>query len=73
MIVCHGINPEFRHIQSELIYTHSTQGKHFRLYPFSKLDNSLLPEYKKIERDYNAILFSNFAHKPAKQSKAPKP
>ena len=63
----------FDDIQSELIYTHSTQGKHFRLYPFSKLDNSLLPEYKKIERDYNAILFSNFAHKPAKQSKAPKP
>lgn len=60
----------FDDIQSELIYTHSTQGAHFRLYPFSKLTQSLLPNYKKIQKQYDAILFSEFAHK---HTKPPKP
>lgn len=54
----------FDDIQSELIYTHSVQGKNIRLYPFGKLDNAILPNYKKIQKEYNAILFAEFAPKP---------
>ncbi|MDD7346816.1 CapA family protein [Helicobacter equorum] len=53
----------FDNIESELIYTHSTQGKNIRLYPFSKLNETLLPNYKAIQKEYNAILFSEFKPK----------
>lgn len=53
----------FDNIESELIYTHSTQGKNVRLYPFSKLNETLLPNYKAIQKEYNAILFSEFKPK----------
>ncbi|WP_394954659.1 CapA family protein [uncultured Helicobacter sp.] len=63
----------FDDIQSELIYTHSTQGAHFRLYPFSQLTQSLLPNHKQIQKDYEAILFSEFQTYPTKQNKLSKP
>ncbi len=47
----------FENLNSELLYTYSTDSMtDFKVIPFSKLNNNLLPNYKDIQTEYEAIV-----------------
>lgn len=46
----------FNDIKADLIYTHFKGGRNYKVYPFSKLDNSVLNGYETYYNKYKAVL-----------------
>lgn len=61
-----GFTPKVRlgNLRADLIYTHSTQSKDFKLYPFTLLARlehreKILPNFEKVQQEYRNILSKN--------------
>ncbi len=47
---------ELKDLNTELVYTYSESDKNFRIIPFSKLTEDILPDYRNIKTKYYAII-----------------
>ncbi len=55
-----GTKINLNNVEVELIYTYYNDDfKNFAVYPFSKLNDKLLPNYHKIEEQFKKIIFKN--------------
>ena len=43
-------------IRADLVYTYSKYGRGFKLYPYSKLNNIILPNYKEYYEKYKSVV-----------------
>lgn len=49
-------NVQFNIIKKELIYSYSDNSKNFKVIPFSKMNNEILPNYQEVEKEYMNIV-----------------
>ena len=47
--------------KAELIYTKSTNGKNFKVYPYPKLNNTLLPNYMNYYNEYKEVVSKRYS------------
>ena len=46
----------FNNIKADLIYTYFKVGKNFKVYPYTKIDNSILNNYQTYYNKYKSVL-----------------
>ena len=56
------ITISIENIKADLIYTKSTYGRDFKVYPYSTLNNVLLPNYKEYYEQYKSVVTERYPH-----------
>lgn len=56
------ITISIENIKADLIYTKSTYGRDFKVYPYSTLNNVLLPNYMEYYEQYKSVVTERYPH-----------